>query len=175
MLILDNLIASNLTVPPECDLRDEIPEDETFLRRLYASTRTEEMAHVPWQDEQKTAFLDMQYDLQRRHYRTHHPQGEFMIVLLGGKPAGRFYLDRSSEAFLLIDIALFPEFRSQGLGRHLLVNLLAEARAASKVVRLHVETSSRAFMFYQRLGFMPVDVQGIRWLMEWTPTSLISF
>ncbi len=150
-------------------LREETPTDEAALRRLYASTRAEEMACVPWRDEQKTIFLNMQFDLQRRHYRAHHPQGEFMLVMIGGKPAGRFYLDRSGEAFVLIDIALFPAYRGQGVGRHLLENMLAEARAASKAVRLHAEPSNRAFTFYQRLGFIPVEARGMRWLMEWKP------
>ena len=155
--------------PAVCTLREETSEDETFLRRLYASTRAEEMAYVPWPDEQKSAFLNMQFDLQRRHYRAHHPQAEFLIVLLGQEPAGRFYLDRTGEVLLLIDIALSPEYRGLGVGIDLLENLLAEANAASKPVRLHVETSNRAFKLYQRLGFTPVEIQGIRWLMEWTP------
>jgi GNAT superfamily N-acetyltransferase len=150
-------------------LREEMPMDETFLRRQYASTRAEEMAYTPWTDEQKAVFLNMQFDLQRKHYQAYHPQGDFMIVLLGEKPAGRFYLDRSAEAFLLIDIALLPEYRGLGVGGHLLKNLLAEAEAASKSVRLHVETSSRAFKLYRRLEFTPIEVQGLRLLMEWTP------
>ena len=155
--------------PAACTLREETSEDETFLRRLYASTRAEEMAYVPWPDEQKAVFLNMQFDLQRRHYRAYHPQAEFMIVLLGEKPAGRFYLDRGGEALLLIDIALSPEYRGLGVGSHLLENLQAEASVASKPVRLHVETSSHAVKLYQRLGFISKEDQGIRRLMEWTP------
>jgi GNAT superfamily N-acetyltransferase len=169
MVTFHNPVFSAGFNPAASALREETPEDEAFLRRLYASTRTEEMAYVPWPEEQKAAFLDMQFDLQHRHYRAFHPQAEFMIVLLGEKPAGRFYLDRSGEAFLLIDIALSPEYRRLGVGSHLLTNLLAEARVASKPVRLHVETSSRAVTLYRRLGFIPLEVQGIRRLMEWTP------
>jgi len=92
-----------------------------------------------------------------------------MIILHRGTFAGRFYLDRSGEASLLIDIALSPEYRGLGIESDLLENLLAEANAASKPVRLHVETSNRAFALYQRLGFTPLQVQGIRRLMEWSP------
>ena len=92
-----------------------------------------------------------------------------MIILHRGTFAGRFYLDRTGEVLLLIDIALSPEYRGLGVGIDLLENLLAEANAASKPVRLHVETSNRAFALYQRLGFTPLQVQGIRRLMEWSP------
>lgn len=150
-------------------LRQETPLDEAFLRRLYASTRAEEMACVPWPEAQKSAFLNQQFDLQHTHYQTYHPQGEFMIVLLEEQPAGRFYLDRSADAFWVIDVALLPEHRGRGIGSRLLNHLLAEAAAASRPVRLHVEISNRAFSLYQRLGFIPLDVRGMRRLMEWQP------
>ena len=169
MLTLDKPMVSAGFDPAASALREETPEDETFLRRLYASTRTEEMARAPWTDGQKAAFLNMQFDLQRKHYQAFYPQGDFMIIVLGDKPAGRFYLDRSAEAFLLIDIALLPEYRGLGVGCRLLENLLAEAEAASKPVRLHVETSRRALTLYRRLGFTTIEVQGLRLLMEWKP------
>jgi ribosomal protein S18 acetylase RimI-like enzyme len=167
MITLDNPGVSHFFHYAPLTLRQEFPEDEAFLRRLYASTRAEEMAHLPWPDEQKAVFLNMQFDLQRRHYGAYYPQGEFMLVLFDEKPVGRFYLDRSSEFFLIIDIALLPEYRGLGVGSHLLENLLAEAKAASKPVRLHVEISNRASGLYQRFGFIPLEVRGTRWLMEW--------
>jgi GNAT superfamily N-acetyltransferase len=167
MILHKKSLVSASFPPADLALREEIPSDEVFLRQLYVSTRAEEMVHVPWSDEQKAAFLNMQFDLQRRHYRTYYPQGEFMLVLLDKEPIGRFYLDRSGEAFLLIDIALLPEYRGLGIGTRFLEDLLVEARRTSKTVRLHVETSSSALRWYQRHGFVPIEVQGIRWLMEW--------
>lgn len=40
--------------------------DEQFLTELYASTRAAEMAIVPWESEQKRAFLKMQFEAQDR-------------------------------------------------------------------------------------------------------------
>lgn len=44
---------------PEIELRPAAPDDEPLLRRVYASTREEELEQVPWTDEQKASFLDM--------------------------------------------------------------------------------------------------------------------
>lgn len=155
---------------PTIELREETAEDEAFLRQLHASVRADEMALVPWPDEQKTAFLDMQFDLQRRHYQAHYSNAEFSVILVEGHPAGRRYLDRSAEDFLLIDIALLPDYRGQGVGTRLLQALLAEASTAAKPVRLHVESfNERAMKLYHRLGFSPVEQQGFHWLMEWKP------
>lgn len=43
-------------------LRDADPNDAGFLFAVYASTRVEEMALVPWSEEQRQGFLKMQFD-----------------------------------------------------------------------------------------------------------------
>jgi Uma2 family endonuclease len=43
----------------------ETDTDREFMARLYASTRTEELAPVPWPEEIKQAFLQSQFELQR--------------------------------------------------------------------------------------------------------------
>jgi ribosomal protein S18 acetylase RimI-like enzyme len=155
---------------PTIELCEETAEDEAFLRQLYASVRAGEMALVPWPDDRKKVFLDMQFDLQRRHYRTHYPNAEFSVILVEGNLAGRWYLDRGNQGFLLIDIALMPDRQDQGVGTRLLKALLAEAEARAKPVRLHVESfNDRAMNLYRRLGFSPVEPCGIHWLMEWKP------
>jgi GNAT superfamily N-acetyltransferase len=150
-------------------LRPETEADEDFLRRLYASARAGEMALVPWPDEQKAAFLNQQFDLQRHHYRTYYPDAERLVVSIDGRPAGRRYLHRGEEFFLLMDICLLPEYRGRGLGRRLLEALLAEAGAAGKPVRLHVERFNPARNLYARLGFTLIEERSIHRLMEWRP------
>jgi hypothetical protein len=44
--------------------RPEQPEDEPFFCRLYASTRTEEMALTGWPVEQQEAFLQQLFQFQ---------------------------------------------------------------------------------------------------------------
>jgi GNAT superfamily N-acetyltransferase len=155
---------------PTIELCEETAEDEAFLRQLYASVRADEMALVPWPDGQKTAFLHMQFDLQRKQYRACYPRAEFSIILVEGNLAGRWYLDRGNQGFLLIDMGLMPGYRSQGVGTRLLKALLAEAGAQAKPVQLHVESvNHRAMNLYRRLGFSPVEPCGIHWLMEWKP------
>lgn len=153
-------------------LRPETAKDEAFLRQLYASTRAGEMAPVPWPEARKAAFLNMQFDLQHAHYRRHYPDAEFLVILREETPIGRYYLHRGESAFLVIDIALLPDFRGQGVGGGLLRKLLAEADAAGKPVRLHVEPASRAEQLYLRLGFAAVEDKGLHRLMEWRPNFL---
>lgn len=152
---------------PTIKLRKETTEDEAFLRALYASTRTEEIALLPWPEEQKTAFLVMQFDLQRKHYRENYPDADFAVILVDNDPAGRWYLHRGSQGFHLIDISLLPSYRNRNVGTHLLKTLIAEARAEQKIVRLNVQSINRAMRLYQRLGFIVIEKHGVHWLMEW--------
>lgn len=144
-------------------------EDLPFLRRLYASTRADELALVDWSEEQKESFLDMQFDAQHRHYQEHFPDACFEVVLLGGEPIGRLYVDRRKDEIRLIDIALLPEHRGKGLGATMIRELIDEAAAASRCVRIHVERFNRALHLYERLGFRKIEDAGVYFLMEWKP------
>ena len=151
-------------------LRPCTPDDQPFLERVYASTRAEEMQQVPWTDEQKTEFLRFQFDAQHRYYQEHFPKASFDVILRGEEPVGRLYVDRRDDEFRLIDIALLPECRGSGLGGALLDDLLAEAKDAGKLVRIHVEHNNPAMRLYLRLGFEKIEEQGVYHLMEWQPT-----
>jgi ribosomal protein S18 acetylase RimI-like enzyme len=151
-------------------LRPVQPEDREFLYRLYASTRAEEIARVDWPDEQKETFLRFQFDAQHTYYTRQFAGATFDVVLLAGRPVGRLYVDRRGREIRLIDIALLPEYRGRGLGGAMMEALLDEARERGLAVTIHVERDNPARSLYDRLGFRPVEEQGIYLLMEWRPT-----
>ena len=63
-------------------LRAATPDDEPFLARVYAGTRAAELAAVPWTEEEKAAFVQMQFAAQARHYREHYPDTSFDVIVL---------------------------------------------------------------------------------------------
>lgn len=150
-------------------LRPITPADLNFLYRVYASTRADEMKLVDWNDAQKQAFLEMQFNAQHTYYMQQYTQAEFQIVLLDGEPIGRLYVDRRPDEIRLIDIALLPEYRGQGVGAFFLHNLFDEARRTRLPVRIHVEHFNPALQLYTRLGFRKIGDTGVYYLMEWSP------
>ena len=148
-------------------LRTVTPEDEQFLRAVYASTRSEELARVPWSDEQKRAFIDMQFAAQDADYRRNYPDAQYSIIEVQGVPAGRLYEDRGSKEIRIIDIALLPEHRRAGIGTSLLRALQDEARATGKTLTIHVEKFNPARSLYHRLGFQQIEDKGVYLLLEW--------
>ena len=155
------------TPPPGLAYRPVTEADRPFLAELYASTRREELAAVPWAGEQKEAFLRSQFEAQRRHYDEHYPDCAFLVIEGPEGPIGRLYLDRWDDEIRLVDIALLPEHRGTGLGTSILERVLAEGKEARLPVRIHVERENPARRLYERLGFRPVDSNGIYTLMEW--------
>ena len=91
----------------------------------------EELAVTDWDDTQKAAFLQMQFDAQHRYYMENYRDARFQVIEWDRAPVGRLYLVRWPDEIRIIDIALLPEYRGQGLGTHLLRNIQADARASS--------------------------------------------
>lgn len=150
-------------------LRQINPEDLPFLNHLYGTTRAYEMSLVDWSEEQKTAFLTMQFEAQHQHYQVYYPDADFDIIELDRRPIGRLYLERRVDEFRIVDIALLPKFRGKGIGSHFMNSIIEESAAQNLPVRIHVEHDNPAMKLYLRLGFTQIDTNGVYHLMEWQP------
>lgn len=153
-------------------LRPVRPEDRDFLFSVYASTRADEMAMVPWDDAEKAEFLAQQFHAQTTYWDEQYPDAERSVVEIDGVPAGRFYVERWPKELRLVDVALLPEFRRRGAGTDLLRKLFDEAAASGKTVTIHVEIFNAARALYERLGFVSKGERGMYVLMEWRPPAL---
>lgn len=151
--------------------RTAVDGDRDFLRRVYGSTREEELARVPWGDAERAAFIAMQFEAQHRSYHEHYPQGDFSIIVRDDLPVGRLYVHRGADEVRIIDIALLPAYRNLGIGTGVLRALLAEAAAAGKPLTIHVERFNPALRLYTRLGFRAIADGGVYLLLSRTPES----
>ena len=153
----------------QLNLRPATPDDEPFLLEVYASTRIDELAALGWNDDQKQAFIKMQFLARERSY----PRVDDRIILLDGRAVGRMLVDRNEAEILLRDIALLAEYRNTGIGSRLINDLMQEAAAAGKPIKLHVVSSSPAVRLYERLGFRRSgDESEVAYLeMKWVPAK----
>ena len=158
----------------EIALRPATAADRDFLGEVYASTRREELAEVPWPDEAKAAFLRQQFEAQDAYYREQYPEAARHVILADGAPAGRLYVARLAGEIRVVEIALLPLYRGQGVGGRFMEDVLREARERRLPVRLHVERFSRARGLYRRLGFRDVGENGVYVLMQWWPDGQLN-
>lgn len=151
-------------------LRAVCDDDLPWLRDLYASTRAEEMAPVPWPEIAKRSFLDQQFGLQHKHYMLHFGDADFLAIEHSQRgPVGRYYLQRVAPDHLLVDISLFPGMRGQGLGRTLIEASQREAQALARGMQLHVaQHNHAAHRLYERLGFAITHSANTHHHMHWS-------
>jgi GNAT superfamily N-acetyltransferase len=135
-------------------LRDATPDDDDFMRRLYASTREAELSQLDWDAATRHAFLQMQFDARQRHFDQHFPTAHRQIIEVKGHPVGRLEVLRGAKAWRILDIALMTAFQGQGLGTRCLQAVLAEADALGLPLELHVDARNPARAWYERMGFI---------------------
>jgi ribosomal protein S18 acetylase RimI-like enzyme len=165
-------VGSNLNAGlPPVSLRPEQPEDEGFLFEVYASTRLEELALTNWNEATRRAFLSQQFNAMREGYRTMFPAGEFSIILLENRRAGRMVIHHDATEIRVVDIALLPADQNRGIGTWLMRQVCTVAANAGKPVRLCVLKNNRALRWYARLGFSPAGERGIYDELEWCPAG----
>lgn len=145
------------------------PADQEFLLAVYASTREEELSLWSWDENQKRAFLEMQFRAQSQQYALCYPQAEHHVIIFADHPIGRLLVDKMGSEITLVDIALLPEYRNRGIGTLLIESLLQEAKTLRKNVALQVLRGSAAARLYERLGFTMVGGDAVYLEMKKTP------
>lgn len=135
--------------------------DRELLQAIYESTRIGEFLAAGFEAENVRDLLSHQFSMQDKHYRRRYPNAYFDIVLSGMTPVGRLYHDWSGEEARVIDIALLPRHRGNGIGTRLMTIIVAEAARRSMDVTLSVENENPVKSLYQRLGFEKTGVNGI--------------
>lgn len=148
-------------------LRDAGPDDEPFLLQVFACTRAAEMALVPWTDEQRAAFLQMQFNAQHSFYHERYPDADYKVILREGEPVGRLYVLREKELIRIMDITVLPDHRKAGIGSGLLQSLLDEAAESKQRVQIYVESYNPSLALFKKMAFSILQEEGINYLLEW--------
>jgi GNAT superfamily N-acetyltransferase len=150
-------------------LRARAPHDSdaNFLARLYASTRLD--LHSATADPAfVAALIAMQQRFQAAAYRDAYPGARYLLLEQDGAPCGRIVVDAGAAALRLVDIALLPERRRQGLGSHIVRALQACAarHAAPMTLAVH-HANPHARRWYAALGFVPLSRDALSEQLMW--------
>jgi GNAT superfamily N-acetyltransferase len=76
------------------------------------------------------------------------------VIEVDGRAVGRVWVYLTDVECLVVDLALLPDYRRQGIGTQIVEEILAEADRAGVPARGHVERMNTASLaFWTRLGF----------------------
>ena len=151
----------------EITLRTVTDDDREFLLEVYAAGREIELAAVPWDDAMKRVFVEHQYTAQDVFYQSEYPDSTQQIVTLGTQSAGRIYLYRTSEEIAILDMAVLPSFRRQGIASTLVKRLQAEAAQDGRSIRVFIETFNPADALFTGMGFEKTSEDGVSRRYDW--------
>jgi ribosomal protein S18 acetylase RimI-like enzyme len=162
------------SVPVRFTLRPEIEADAPFRLALFRASRGPGWDQVPLSAEMLTRIMEQQFYAQTQGYRAAYPRARLEIITVDATPVGRLATDRATDALHLIDIAVVPERRGQGIGGAILRALMDEAAAAGTPVTLQVDRDNLAAQrLYQRLGFVATAQNDTRLTLRW-PAPLLA-
>ena len=138
----------------DATLRDAVPADDAFLRRLHATTHCAGYSSLALDRAALEALLRLQFDAQRAQYRTRFPHALDRIVVADGAPVGRCWTARTADELRLLDLAVAPERQRRGVAGAVLDLLLEQARDARVPLRLGVwSENAPALALYRGRGF----------------------
>lgn len=151
-------------------LRPETRDDLPFRFNLFVRSRPPEWDQVVLPVEQLTQVMNHQFWAQTQTYLARFPEGRFDIIELDGKPIGRIVVNRPGDRIHIVDQAIAPELRGQGLGTAIMRHLMAEAEANGLFMALKVGNANDPSMrLYSRLGFAAID-ESLEYIeMHWRP------
>ncbi len=139
-------------------LRPETKDDLPFRFQLFIRSRPPEWDQVYLPIEELTQLMNQQFWAQTETYLARFPEARFDIIELNGEPIGRIVVNRPGDRIHLVDQAIAPQLRNQGLGTAVMRSLMQEAAACGLFMTLKVSNANDPSMrLYSRLGFEPVD------------------
>ena len=162
-----------MTPSTDFSLRPEVEADAGFRLALFRASRGPGWDQIPLPPEMLTRIMEQQFSVQTQGYRAAYPDARLEIVEIDGAPAGRLATHRADDALHLIDIALTPERRGQGVGEAILRALMDEACGLSVPMTLHVALDNLAAQrLYHRLGFVALSADETHLALRWPAPPL---
>lgn len=141
------------TLPQHLQIRNTHDEDDTFKRSLYAATR-DDLRQLPMPAEFIDQLISMQQQIHETGQHNAFPAAAHWIVEERGVPVGRVVFDMSGKEWRLVDIAIAPQARRQGVAGavlHALQQRAAEQQASIGLAVLRSNDGARRL--YVAAGF----------------------
>jgi ribosomal protein S18 acetylase RimI-like enzyme len=135
--------------------RDASAADFAFLQRLHRAGMKSHVAQIwGWDEEAQERLLRERFDPKL-----------LSVIRCGGEDVGILQVTRSPGAIRLEQILIDPTHQRRGIGTAILGALVAEAAAGGASLSLSVLEPNPAKALYERVGFVVVGTDDIRYEM----------
>ena len=152
-------------------LRRERPEDEPFLFRLFAASRTGMLRLAGIPEPTIAHLLSVQHRSQTASYRAAFPVAAFLVVEFDGAPVGRMVEAAEPGGTYIVDVAFLPEMQRRGFGTALVRSLQEKGSPHGRGLRAQVALGNEpSLAMFRKLGFVEAEAPGCAHVdMCWRP------
>lgn len=149
------------------ELRAATAADADVMAEIFAAGNSETldtMKAIGLSDDQWRDLVALQLRAQMLDYARRYPAATYELIVLPDTPGqpvvGRIFAERRRDAIELIDLALLPAARGQGLGSAILTGFRDEADRRDVPLLLRVlRSNTAAIALYERLGFVADELR----------------
>jgi GNAT superfamily N-acetyltransferase len=124
-------------------LRGEKESDEQLLWDLFAADR------VP-------LLLGIQYAGRQANWSVQWPHAEGYVIEVDHLPVGRLLMNRSEHLWWIVDLAILPHRRGEGIGGQVVADLVRQAGMIGARLGLRTERDNRSRRLFERHGLKVV-------------------
>jgi GNAT superfamily N-acetyltransferase len=124
-------------------LRAELESDQRLLWDLFAADR------VP-------LLLGIQYTGRQASFSVQWPHAEGYVIEVDSVPVGRLLLNRTEALWWVVDLAVLPHRRGEGIGSLVMADLVRNSGMIGARLGLKVEHESPARAFFEGHGLKMV-------------------
>jgi ribosomal protein S18 acetylase RimI-like enzyme len=103
----------------------------------------------------------------RARFKKNYCRDRSTIICLDGKDVGWIQVLEAEDRIEIEQLHFVAPYRNRGLGRMLIEDIFAYARASGRVVKLSVIRGNRAIRLYLRLGFRLVGEDAEKFNLRW--------
>jgi ribosomal protein S18 acetylase RimI-like enzyme len=153
------------------NLRPVTDGDREFLLDVYAAGREIELSVLPFDEAQKRAFIEHQFDAQTTYYQEKYAGAMHDIILLDREPVGRIYVNRGENLISILDLAVLTEHRKNGIGTSVITSLQSEAADNGQRVGAYVEPYNPSQNLFRELGFELIEGDETNLYFEWSKNA----
>jgi ribosomal protein S18 acetylase RimI-like enzyme len=157
-------------------LRPERNDDWNFRYLLFCNSRPPEWDHVQLDPALREQLMRHQFQAQTMTYAARFPHARFDIIELTDERIGRIVVNRPGDVIHVVDQAIIPPLRNQGIGTAIMRALMQEGTESDLPVRLKVaDANDPSLRFYVNLGFVPIQEIPAYIEIEWRAQQAATF
>ncbi|MBX3020263.1 MAG: GNAT family N-acetyltransferase [Bdellovibrionales bacterium] len=138
-------------------ISDPLKDDYDFLKSVHHETLREHIEKIwSWNEAAQDDFFKKEFEF-----------GQIKLIRAFNHAVGYLHVREQKHVVTIVNLLILPEFQRRGLGSQILLDILKNAKAGQRLVKLGVlKVNLDAKKLYETLGFKMYEETKTHFLMS---------